>query len=75
MVPSTEETTYIAELLYNGFYCYEMLVDRDLDAVVCGLCGVCPEVCLGDGNEKNSCKNEQVNILYNICIPRTGSNK
>ena len=53
----------MADLLYNGFYCYEMLVVRDLDSVICGLCGVCPEVCLGDGNEKNSCKNEQVRTV------------
>ena len=25
--------------------------------------GICPEVCLGDGNEKNCCTNGQVSML------------
>jgi hypothetical protein len=41
------------------------MVDRDFDQFVCGICGICPEVCLGDGNEKNCCSNAQVNIF--IC--------
>ena len=41
-----------------------------MDSVICGICGVCPEVCLGDGNEKNSCSNGQVtNTIYIfICL-------
>ena len=40
---------YIEDLLYNGF---EMITERNLDDVVCGVCGVFPEICLGDGNKK-----------------------
>ena len=53
---------YIEDLLYNGYYSFEMSTERNLDDVVCGICGVCPEICLGDGNEKNSCTNRQVKI-------------
>ena len=55
-----EEAIYLKELIYHGFYCFEALTQRDLDSVVCGICGVCPEVCLGDGNEKNCCSTSQV---------------
>ena len=57
---------YIEDLLYNGFYCFEMISERNLDDVVCGICGVCPEICLGDGNEKNCCTNRQVKISKDI---------
>ena len=40
---------YIEDLLYNGF---EMITERNLDDVVCGVCGIFPEICLGDGNKK-----------------------
>lgn len=53
---------YIEDLLYNGYYSFEMSTERNLDDVVCGICGVCPEICLGDGNEKNSCTNRQIKI-------------
>ena len=43
---------YITELLYSGFFCFEAITNRDLDATICGICGTCPEVLLGDGNEK-----------------------
>jgi hypothetical protein len=51
---------YIEDLLYNGFLGFEAMVDRNPERVICGICGVCPEVCLGDGNEKNCCSNAQV---------------
>ena len=57
---------YIEDLLYNGFYCFEMVTDRNLDDVICGVCGVCPEICLGDGNQKNCCTNGQVLEYYRI---------
>ncbi|XP_028415288.1 HMG domain-containing protein 3-like [Dendronephthya gigantea] len=60
-VPTDGEMAYIEDLLYNGFYSFEMVTERNLDDVVCGICGVYPEICLGDGNEKNSCTNRQVN--------------
>ena len=41
-----------------------MISERSLDDVVCGICGICPEICLGDGNEKNCCSNAQVNLLF-----------
>ena len=40
---------YIEDLLHKGFYCFVMVTDRNLDDVICGVCGVCPEICLGDG--------------------------
>ena len=39
---------------------FEAITERDLNDVICGICGICPEVCLGDGNEKNCCSNAEV---------------
>ena len=33
---------------------------RDLDSVICGICGIAGEIYLGDGNEKNCCSNKHV---------------
>lgn len=46
--------------MYNGFFMFEAITQRNLNDVICGICGVCPEVCLGDGNEKNCCSDAQV---------------
>jgi hypothetical protein len=61
-VPSDNELKYVESLLYNGFYSFEMVTNRSLDDVICGICGVSPEICLGDGNEKNCCTNGQVSF-------------
>ncbi|XP_028418841.1 HMG domain-containing protein 3-like [Dendronephthya gigantea] len=45
----------LANYIYNGYYCFEAITDRDLDSVVCGICGVIGNVYFGDGNEKNCC--------------------
>ncbi|KXJ09785.1 HMG domain-containing protein 3 [Exaiptasia diaphana] len=63
-LPTSNQQNYIETLLYNGFYCFEATSQRDLNEVVCGICGYCPELLLGDGNEKNCCRNGQ--ILYNV---------
>ena len=57
IVPSLE---YISDLLYNGFYCFELLTIRSLDSQICGICGVLGEVYLGDGNQKNCCSRSEV---------------
>jgi hypothetical protein len=46
---------YMVDLLYNGFYCFEAVTERDLDSGICSLCGIIGELYLGDGNEKNCC--------------------
>lgn len=51
---------YLKLLLYNGYYCFEAITERNLDDVICGVCGVIGEVYLGDGNEKNCCSNKNV---------------
>ncbi|XP_068673208.1 HMG domain-containing protein 3-like [Montipora foliosa] len=50
--PGGNELKNIANLLYNGFYCFEAITDRSLDYVICGICGTVGELYLGDGNEK-----------------------
>ena len=50
----------LATYLYNGYYCFEAMTNRDLDSVICGICGVIGEVYLGDGNEKNCCSIREV---------------
>lgn len=59
IVPSRE---YITDLMYNGFYCFELLTVRSLDEQICGICGVLGEVYLGDGNQKNCCSVKEVHI-------------
>ena len=54
------EIEYLKDIVYNGFMAFEAMTERNLESVICGICGVCPEVCLGDGNEKNCCDNSQV---------------
>ena len=51
---------YLKLLLYNGYYCFEAITERDIDEVICGVCGIIGEVYLGDGNEKNCCSNKNV---------------
>ncbi|KAK3726954.1 hypothetical protein QZH41_014806 [Actinostola sp. cb2023] len=63
-LPTDNQLEYIQTLLYNGFYCFEAITVRDMDTTVCGICGYCPEVLLGDGNEKNCCRTGQ--IVYNV---------
>lgn len=54
------EQKYITGLLYNGFYAFELLSERNLDDVICGICGVVGQVYFGDGNEKNCCSIDKV---------------
>ena len=49
--------------MYNGFFGFEAMVERGVNDSICGICGICQEVCLGDGNEKNCCTNGQVSML------------
>lgn len=41
--------------MYNVFYSFEVLIWRNMDDVVCGLCGIVGEFYYGDGNLKNCC--------------------
>ena len=62
------ECKYIAGLLYNGFYAFELLSNRCLDNVICGICGVVGHVYFGDGNEKNCCSIDAVSETFcHIC--------
>lgn len=57
------ELKYITGMLYNGFYAFELLSDRSLDNVVCGICGVVGQIYYGDGNEKNCCSTHSVSLM------------
>ena len=48
-----EQVRYLVEKLYDGFFAFEALTDRDWDSGVCGICGICPLFESGDGNCKN----------------------
>ena len=63
---SDNELKNLAKLLYNGFYCFEALTERNLD-VICGICGVAGEVYLGDGNVKNCCSISEV-VFFLFCF-------
>ena len=47
------EARYLTEKLYDGYFAFEVLTDRDWDSAICGICGVCPIFESGDGNVKN----------------------
>ncbi|KAK3735528.1 hypothetical protein QZH41_010031, partial [Actinostola sp. cb2023] len=72
LLPSSSERLYLSRLLYNGFYCFEMITERSLDDVICGFCGVIGEFYLGDGNEKNCCSLK--GIKYDVSNRNEDSN-
>ena len=47
------ETRYLSEKLYNGYFAFEVLTERNWNSAICGICGVCPLFESGDGNAKN----------------------
>ncbi|KAJ7377549.1 high mobility group, partial [Desmophyllum pertusum] len=59
-VPASME--YITDLLYNGFYCFEALTERNLDNTIYWKCGILGEVYFGDGNEKNCCSRNSTEV-------------
>ncbi|KAL9960054.1 hypothetical protein ACROYT_G033453 [Oculina patagonica] len=59
--PKREELIYLRDLLYNGFYCFEIMAERNLDDVICGICGTIGVLYLGDGNQKNCCTSQKIN--------------
>ena len=48
-----EQVRYVVEKLYDGFFAFEAMTDRDWDSGICGICGICPLFESGDGNCKN----------------------
>ena len=60
MCPTSEKLSHYNELYYNHFWAFEMMTKRDLSTTVCGICGIIGEVYLGEGNEKNCCRNSRV---------------
>lgn len=65
-IPPTSVLEYVTDLLYNGFYCFEAITERDLDGTICGICGIVGEIYLGDGNEKNCCSRKEVKIIFHL---------
>jgi hypothetical protein len=50
---AANEYRYLKEKLYDGYFAFEALTDRDWDSAICGICGICPIFESGDGNVKN----------------------
>ena len=46
-------TRYLQEKLYDCYYGFECMTDRDWNQGICGICGICPVFESGDGNCKN----------------------
>ena len=57
---SSREQKYLQKLVYNGFYCFELLTERRLDDGICGVCGTIGQCYFGDGNQKNCCSLKEV---------------
>ncbi|XP_068755676.1 HMG domain-containing protein 3-like isoform X4 [Montipora capricornis] len=66
--PGGNELKNLGNLLYNGFYCFEAITERNLDDVICGICGTIGELYLGDGNEKNCCSISEINYAPRDCV-------
>lgn len=50
---TSEEKAYLERKLYDGYYAFEAITDRNWDDAVCGICGIAPVFESGDGNAKN----------------------
>lgn len=64
------EFRYLVEKLYDGYFAFEVLTDRNWDSAICGICGVSPVFESGDGNAKNCTpisKEKVIEALYRIC--------
>lgn len=59
------ERRYLTEKLYDGYFAFEVLTDRDWDSAICGICGICPVFESGDGNAKN-CTPVSKEKVYNV---------
>ncbi len=50
---SEQEQWYLERKLYDGYYAFKALTERDWNDGICGICGVAPIFESGDGNAKN----------------------
>ena len=48
-----KQVWYLVEKLYDGFFAFEALTDRDWDLGICGIYSICPQFESGEGNCKN----------------------
>ena len=64
------ESRYLIEKLYDDYFAFEVLTERDWNAAICGICGVCPLFESGDGNAKNCTplSGQNFSKLYYYCI-------
>ena len=56
------ESRYFIEKLYDGYFAFEVLTERDWNAAICG---VCPLFESGDGNAKNCTPLSGQNLIVN----------
>ena len=47
------EFRYLEQKLYDKYYAFEAMTERDWNPSICGICGVAPVFESGDGNCKN----------------------
>ena len=60
MYPSDTEFDNLVDILYNGFYGFEIMTKRNLNDVIGGKFGEVGRVYFGDENEKNCCSMKEV---------------
>lgn len=49
----SDEARYIVQKLYDGYYAFECIAERNWNDAICGICGNCPVFEGADGNCKN----------------------
>ena len=49
----SDEARYIVQKLYDGYYAFECITERNWNDAICGICGNCPVFESADGNCKN----------------------
>ena len=59
-----EELRYLEQKLYDGYYAFEAMTERDWNETICGICGVAPVFESGDGNCKNCTPLKKDQVLY-----------
>ena len=52
-VPFSAEEQWYIEKIYDGYFAFEALTNRNWNQAVCGICGIAPVFESGDGNAKN----------------------
>ena len=64
---------YLETKLYDGYFSFEALTNRDWNQAVCGVCGIAPVFESGDGNAKNCTPLRKGQVYYYTVVKCAGT--